>query len=139
MKKNRVLLFLILASLWGITWVCFGAGQVYLEQGKFLNLEETKKKWGQKSFLGEAFKAGTAKDRAPMVYDLIKRKIFVGKTAVEVRSLLGPTSGYFWSEQIPTYFVEEGWSEKKDSWQLVFLIDENERVKEVRVHKNCCD
>ena len=139
MTKIRVLLLSALAIVFGTTWVCFGEAKSVLTPGKFLSLEEAKKKWGQKPFSVEAFKVGTAKERAPMVYDLIKSKTFVGKTAGEVKSLLGPTSGYFWSERIPTYFVDEGWAEKKDSWQLVFLTDENGRVKEVRVHKNCCD
>ena len=35
--------------------------------------------------------------------------------------------------------IEEGWNQKLDTWQLVFLLDEAGKVKEVRIHKNCCD
>ena len=74
-----------------------------------------------------------------MASDLIEGKSLVGKTSTEVKKLLGPTSGYFWSHRVPTYFIEEGWKSNQDSWQLVFLIDESEHVTEVRIHKNCCE
>ncbi len=122
-----------------LAWVGFGTAQSYLDRGKFLTLQEIKKRWGEKPFSPNAFKAAPVKEKAAMAHDLIKRKTLIGKTAPEIKAFLGPTSGYFWSERIPTYFIEEGWGEQKDSWQLVFIIDEKERVTDVRVHKNCCE
>jgi hypothetical protein len=126
----RLLVCLLLISVFG---VCSGAVQ------EFMNLEIAQKRWGQKPFSAELFKAGTPKDRASMAYSLIQGKTFIGKSAKEVKTMLGPTSGYFWSKRIPTYFIEEGWDKNQDSWQLVFLIDEQDRVTEVKIHKNCCD
>lgn len=137
MNKDGNLLILIVLTFLGYS--TFATSKAFLDQGKFLTANEAKKRWGQKPFAAQAFKDGSAKDRAPMVYDLILKREFVGKTASEVKAQLGPTSGYFWSERVPTYLIEERWAEKKDTWQLVFLIDEKERVKKVRIHKNCCE
>ncbi len=138
MIRFRNFIFFICLS-GGLAWVCMGAAQNYLRQEKFMALQEIKKRWGDAPFSPNAFKTAAVNVRAKMAHDLIRRKALVGKSASEIKALLGPTSGYFWSERVPTYFIEEGWSQKKDSWQLVFLIDANERVTEVRVHRNCCE
>ena len=63
---------------------------------------------------------------------------FIGKSAEEVRKELGEFTGNFFSDSIPAYLIEEGWKKGKDTWQLVFLLNENGKVNEVKIHKNCC-
>jgi hypothetical protein len=123
MTRRGVLLFMFLLPFAGMSWIGFGAAQDHLGQHRFMTLQEVQKRWSQKRFSPEVFKSTSTKERASMAYDLIRSKAMIGKTAAEVRSMLGQTSGYFWSDQIPTYFIEEGWKQKQDSWQLVFLTE----------------
>ena len=111
----------------------------YLNNQHFMSLSEAENRWGQKDFSPEEFKKEKANNRAKMAVSLIKKKQFIGKTSTQVKESLGEFSGHFWSHNIPTYLIEEGWNQKLDTWQLVFLLDEAGKVKEVRIHKNCCD
>lgn len=136
MKIKKMLGFILISLCF--TWIVYGNTKSYLDKWEYMTPQSAEKRWGHKVFSAEAFKSATPQERATMSSDLITKKIFIGKTAEYVRSQLGATSGYFWSDHIPTYFIEEGWSQKKDSWQLVFLLDKNDRVTEVKIHKNCC-
>ena len=97
------------------------------------------KRWDSKEFSQSEFKDGTVKVRAQMAFSLIKGKSFVGRTTEEVKNTLGNFTGYFWSNSVPAYLIDEGWTKNLDSWQIVFLIDDSGKVKEVKVHKNCCN
>jgi len=111
----------------------------YLNNQHFMSLSEAENRWGKKEFSPDAFKKEKVNNRAKMAVSLIKKKQFIGKTSTQVKEALGEFSGHFWSHNIPTYLIEEGWNQKLDTWQLVFLLDEAGKVKEVRIHKNCCD
>lgn len=112
--------------------------QSYLDSQEFMMADEATKRWGAKPFDVRKFKTGKVSERAAMAVDLIRSKSMLGKTPDEIKTLLGDFSGYFWSDRVPAYFVSEGWTEGKDSWQLVFLLDNSAHVNEVRIHKNCC-
>ena len=110
----------------------------YLDGQTFLDAKTAEKKWGSKQFSQEEFKKGPVKLRAQMAANLIKGNRFQGKKASEVKAALGSFTGYFWSSSVPAYLIEEGWTLNSDSWQLVFLLDNSGKVKEIRIHKNCC-
>lgn len=77
---------------------------------------------------------------ASMTCSLLKnQKKFIGKWYYEIRDLLGPHSGYYFSEFFPTYLIESAKKKGKDSWQIVFLLDRKQKISEIIVHKNCCD
>lgn len=112
--------------------------RAYLDSQQFMAVSEAKKRWGSIRFKAERFRAGKIIEQSAMVVDLIKGRSMLGKKPEEVRSLLGNFSGYFWSDFVPAYILNEGWKEGADTWQLVFLLDDNSHVKELRIHKNCC-
>ena len=134
MKRIFILCFSILM----VCAIALAATKTYLDHWTYMNVNEAEKRWGSKVFSIESFKKGPISERAAEAANLLKKQALVGKTADEVVEALGSTSGYFWSDRFPTYFIEEGWTKKKDSWQIVFLLDADERVTEVRIHKNCC-
>lgn len=101
-----------------------------------MSLGEAKKRWGNEAFNAKKFREGDAIARSKMVVSLIETKKFLGKTVRQVREELGRPDGYFWSDRIPAYFIEEGWKKKTDSWQLVLLPGEDGYIHEVRIHKN---
>jgi hypothetical protein len=110
----------------------------FLSSQTFMPLQTAKQRWKEKPFNASKFKTGNPKERASMAAAIITSKKLLGKTPEEVRTLLGGFSGFFWSDYIPAYLIEEGWTQKKDTWQLVFLLDDQGRVNDVRIHKNCC-
>ena len=114
------------------------AADAYLDKQEFMPLGVAEAKYGKRSFSADRFKTGSVADRAAMSVALIKSRQFIGKTPTEVRTSLGESTGLFWSDAIPAYFVEEGWEKKGDSWQLVFLISNEGKINDVRIHKNCC-
>lgn len=111
----------------------------YLDNQIFLDTKSAEKRWGAKIFSPEGFKNGSLKLRAQMAASLQKGNHFVGKTPNEIKATLGPFTGHFWSGMVPAYLIEEGWNLNSDSWQLVFLLDDAGKVKEIRIHKNCCN
>lgn len=77
--------------------------------------------------------------RASMAYDLIKNKnIFIGKSAAEIRSQLGDFSGHYFSEYYPTYLIQKGSDKSPESWQIIFEINKDRKVSDIKVHKKCC-
>ena len=110
----------------------------FIDDQEFMSIAEVERKYGKKPFSNEKFKRGSVEERASMVAHLIKSKKFIGKKPEEVREQLGPYAGHFWNDNIPTYIIEEGWNKEGDTWQVVFLLDAQGNVNEVKVHKNCC-
>ena len=96
------------------------------------------KRWGNEKFTVEKFKKATISERAKMAADLVSSSALVGKTNSEIKTLLGPYTGHYRSRRIPAYLIEEGWKTHKDSWQLVFFLDQTDKVTSVKFHKNCC-
>lgn len=115
-----------------------GSEKLYLEKQVFMNLTDAKQRWGAKPFSTKAFKDGETQQRAEMAVNLIESKQFIGRTPDQVKDELGPFTGRFWSYTVPAYTIEEGWKKNADNWQLVFLLNENGKVSEVRIHKSCC-
>lgn len=110
----------------------------FLSSQVFMPLSEARNRWTISAFNPAKFKAGGVKERATMAVSIISNHQMIGKTSDEVRSVLGDSSGFFWSDYIPAYLIEQGWDKGNDSWQLVFLLDPQGKVNEVRIHKNCC-
>lgn len=124
--------------------ICFGYTSFVIAQhfwrGPTMSVSDVKKKWGDKKFDIDSFKNGTVNERSSMAYDLLKRqKEFKGKFYFKIRKLLGDYSGHYFSDMYPTYIIQEGKTHEEETWQLVFLIDRNEKIKEIIVHKNCCE
>ncbi len=135
--KYLFTLTLLLIGAGGV-WYAYANFHPYVDGQEYMDISEAEKRWGQKPFDRLKFKDAPMRERAAMAVDLIKRKLFIDKPIEKVRHDLGPTSGYFVSERIPTFFIEEGWHQNRNSWQLVFLTDRNGKIDEVRIHKNCC-
>ncbi len=114
------------------------AGEEYF-QAKFISLSDAEKKWGNTKFDLIRFKTASAAQRAPMAVDIVKRRLYVGLDRKKVRDELGEPTGYFFSDTIYAYQIEEYSESKKEAWQLVFIPDEDLRkVADVKIHKKCC-
>lgn len=107
--------------------------------GKTLSAEQVKKRWGAENFSESAFKQGDQAVRARMAYSLMTSKKMRGLSPSEVRAKLGDFDGHYFSESYPTYLIQVAQDKTGESWQIVFLINSEQKTKDVIVHKNCCD
>ena len=107
--------------------------------GKTLTAQEAEKKWGKTPFDAIGFKKGTTQERAKMASDILAKQAFKGAKTSIVREQLGDPNGYFWSDRIPAYLLNEGSKPNEEVWQLVFLPGANETVSDVVINKNCCE
>jgi hypothetical protein len=137
---------LALSALLVLTTLSFGSALAAekLWRGSIMNAESAAKRWGSAEFDSAKFKSGDVKIRATMAAALQKQLLkkegqFIGKTATEVRDLLGPFSGFYQTDAYPTYLIEVGKSHAEETWQVVFLLDRDRRVKSMMIHKNCCE
>lgn len=121
--------------------ICFAVvvAAKHFWRGKLMGSNEIKSRWGQTEFSSEKFKTGTKRDRANMAYSLVQnQKKFIGRDRAEIRKELGDYDGFYFTDMFPTYIIS--FEEKKnETWQIVFFLDNDERVSEIAVHKNCCD
>ena len=107
----------------------------------YLSVKEVCRMWGKQPLDIAAFRAAEENEttRAAMACSLLKTQDdFVGMHRLEVRPLFGNPTGYYVTEFIPTYVIETAKTMAEDSWQIVFLIDRDEKVSRIVVHKNCC-
>ena len=102
-------------------------------------VSEVCKKWGDKNFEMTDFKNGTMALKATMACSILKnQEFFIHKNNSEIREMLGDYDGYYFSEMYPTYLIQVGKNHSEESWQLVFMINKDENIKDIVVHKNCC-
>ena len=111
----------------------------YFFDGEFLAHDKFAKKFGIEKFSVSKFKAGTPSQRAKMVNNLVTTKHYVGKSLKKVYEDLGGSTGYFFSDLIPAYILNEEKKGVREVWQLVFIPQKDKHIVEkVVVHKKCC-
>lgn len=108
-------------------------------RGETMSVSKVEKTWGNAPFDAKKFRDGDVKARAKMAKSILSSKQFIGKFADEIRTELGSWDGYYFSDMFPAYIIQDGRAENGDTWQIVFLLDRQQKVSEIIVHKNCCD
>ncbi len=136
MKWNIPVIFFGTVILSG---VLFATDNRYI-RSEFLSSKRASEKWGNVSFDVKKWKAGDEKIRAAMAANLIEGKKIIGKSIALAQDELGHPDGYFFSELIPAYRIENRKAgERKDSWQVVLIAGKNGKtVEEIKIHKSCC-
>jgi hypothetical protein len=106
---------------------------------KTMSASEVKAKWGDQKADLKKFKDSSYENKSKMAYSIITDKSLIGKTYEEIREIFGPNDGHYFTDTIPAYIVQEGKSHSEDTWQLVFKMDKKYKVRNIIMHKNCCD
>ncbi len=115
-------------------------GVQHFWRGQVLSADDVGKKWGTSELKIDEFKKGNEKIRASMAHSLVKRqKDFVGTFVTEIRKKFGDPDGFYFSDVFPAYMIHRGKTNQEESWQIVFLLNNDRKVEKVIVHKNCCD
>ena len=110
-------------------------------RGDYLSVSEVCRRWGERPLDVAAFRSAEEDEstRAAMTCSLLKNQNdYVGMHRLEILTLFGHPSGYYYTEMTPTYLTEVAKTRAQDSWQIVFRLDRDRKVSEVVVHKNCC-
>lgn len=135
MKKALSIILVVASAL--IVSAGFAAYSYW--DSKTLTAVEVKSKWGTEKTDFKKFKDSSYEKKAKMAYSIMTDKSLLGKSYEEIRAIFGPNDGYFFSDTIPTYIVQRGKNHSEETWQLVFRMDRNYKVKEIFMHKNCCN
>lgn len=133
MKLKYLFIFVL-----SIGFGSFLFAQVFF-RGKTLGPDEVKKKWGSVAFDAQKFKTGDFDLKAKMAYEILINKKFKGVSVVDIREQLGSPDGFYFIDTYPAYIIQSGKSRKEETWQIVFLLNSEFRVRDIIVHKNCCD
>lgn len=122
--------------------ICFilvtAQGKSFLEKQEFMDLEKAKLVFGNNKVDVKKFISGDMQERAKQAVAICNDKSFIGKSIPEIREILGKSDGFFWSDGIPAYIIGKGSLKDNSRWQIVFLVHENKKISEVKIHKNCC-
>lgn len=129
---------LILVSFILIFIVAGYAGQS-LWRGKTLSLVAAQKKWGSEPYAAEKFKVATLSEKSKMAASILGDKNLLGLTVSQIREKFGQPDGFYFIDAYPAYIIQEGKTHSEETWQIVFLLNSKFQVREVIVHKNCCD
>lgn len=133
---NRSRLPIILVLVIGVTAV----SAKHFWRGETLSASEVKRRWGEADYNMEKFKTGSEELKRSMAYSVVKNKNkFIGMPVKAIHDTLGLPDGFYFKDVFPAYIIEDGAKQKKDTWQIVFLLDRDQKVNDVIVHKNCCD
>lgn len=127
----------IIASIFLL--LCIGLyAQPYFKD-KTLNKSQVKAKWGNVQLDFMLFKTGTQAEKAKMAYSILDNKDLLGKSVEYIRENFGSPDGFYFIDTYPAYIIQEGKTNKEETWQIVFKLNEKYQVRDIIVHKNCCD
>lgn len=107
----------------------------------YLSVTEVCQRWGERPLDVAAFRLSEEdpSTRAAMACTLRKNQDeYIGMHHLQIQPLFGDHPGYHATEVVPTYLIETAETEARDSWQIVFPLDQDRNVSDVVVHKNCC-
>ena len=135
---RKLLIVIIILTLTPIFYVV----AKHFWRGETMSMSKVCMRWGEAPLNVSNFKKASNDEsvRAKMTCSLLKeQKKFFGKDRTEIRAMFGNYDGHYFSDMFPTYIIESSRQKGEDTWQIVFLIDRNEKISEIIVHKNCCD
>ena len=46
---------------------------------------------------------------------------------------------FYFSDVFPAYMIQRSQEDRDEAWQIVFLLNNERKVEDIIVHKNCCD
>lgn len=134
MKKRILFIFMSSAIIFSL-----GLFAQSFWGGKTMSAKQVKEKWGSEAFDIKKFKNGNYEIKSKMAYAIMTDKTLLNKSYDEIRELFGPNDGFYFTDIYPTYIVQRGKNHSEETWQLVFRMDNNYKVRDIIMHKNCCE
>jgi len=135
---KKIYLFISLVFVICIAVTLFAANYTNLfYKGTFLNEKDVIAKWGSEEFTENRWKTSTIPERTRMVASLLRNKQkYIGKTNIEIREIFGDPDSHYLSEALPAYTIQENTPAGGERWDVVFLINKENKIIDIRVHRN---
>lgn len=134
---KKLIRYLFLISIIG--FIGTGIAAYAYWQDVTMSAIEVKKKWGNQTIDYKKFKSSSYEEKSKMAYSIMTDKSLVGKSYEEIREIFGENDGHYFTDTIPAYIIQEGKNHSEDTWQLVFKMDKKYKVRDIIMHKNCCE
>jgi hypothetical protein len=100
--------------------------------GKTMSISVAEATFGKDKFNPGRFKSCDPICRSKMAASLVKNKTdWLGKPLLEIEGQLGPYDGFYFSDMVPAYLLTRAANKSEDTWQIVFLPDNADYVKEI--------
>ena len=107
--------------------------------GRTMSAKEVKEKWGEALFDSKKFKEGSYDIKSKMAYSIMMDKTLIGKSIEDIREIFGPQEGFYFIDTYPAYIIQRGKNRSEETWQLVFRMSNKYTVRDIIMHKNCCE
>ena len=105
--------------------------------GKTMSASAAETKWGKAEFNSQKFKTATSGERAKMASTMVRQKnLWIGKSIKDIRKELGTHDGYYFTDSIPAYLIQETETRDGEAWQVVFIPDNRYKIKDLIIHRN---
>ena len=105
--------------------------------GKTMSASAAETKWGKADFNSQIFKSATSGERAKMASAMVRQKnLWIGKSIKDIREELGTHDGYYFTDSIPAYLIQETETRDGEAWQVVFIPDNRYKIKDLIIHRN---
>ncbi len=123
-----------------ISLIVFGVSAALMAQsfwkGQTMSANQVAEKWGQESLDMTKFKDGDYSIKSKMAYSILTDKSLIGKNKKYIVDNFGSYDGFYFIDSYPAYIIQD---QPKEVWQIVFKINSDRQVREIIVHKNCCE
>jgi hypothetical protein len=108
-----------------------------LKQYTFLTPTQINEKWGASKVKDFDFKKADIKKRAELTYGIVTNKSLIHNDRQAIVNMFGEPDTYFFSEQNVSYLISKDVT-TNERWALVFLINSDQKLEQIRVAKTCC-
>ncbi len=136
MKNRKKFLILIVLSLIVTGSLIAKNYKNIFYKGHFISAKEAEKRWGKINIELEKWKTANIADRAKMASSIvINKKNFIGKTNLEIKQIFGDYDSYYINDPVPAYTIQENSPAGGERWDLVFLIDKDNKVFDIKIHR----
>jgi hypothetical protein len=134
-SKKRVLILIGLIMIVFTSLLAKNYNNIFY-RGPFISVKDAEKRWGRTDFDAEKWRKANISDRAKMASSIIiSKKNFIGKTNLEIKEIFGPHDSYYVNDPIPAYTIQSNTTSGGERWDLVFLIDQNNKVFDIKIHR----
>ncbi len=107
--------------------------------GKTMRPNQVKEKWGTEKLDLKKFKSADFSLKSKMAYAIMTNKDLIGKSYEYIEENFGTHDGFYFIDTYPAYIIQDGKTHAEETWQLVFRMDNHYKVRDIIMHKNCCE
>lgn len=133
---KKLLIFLVALVLITTLSLLANNSKYFFYRGTFISAKEAQKRLGKIDIDLIKWKTASIADRAKMASSIvINKKGFIGKTNLEIKQIFGENDSYYVNDPVPAYVIQENTPSGGERWDLVFLIDKDNNVFDIKIHR----